>query len=405
MLRRRRRELEALRSRIEELERSLPRLGDEHEEKLRELLDLGPAPDDDDALARLEERLTMLRAERESLLRDRRTSLRAWSWRARVVGLHWRDRLRWWRTPRLGAWWQHPPAPVRVPRGYARATPPAPAPTISIVTPSFQQAEFLDTAIRSVVEQRYPALEYVVQDGGSDDGSVEVVRRWEHALHAWDSGPDDGQASAINRGFSRTSGEIMAWLNSDDALLPGAVAEVARYLAEHPEVDVVYGHRMLIDERNRQIGIWALPPHDDRMLTVVDYVPQETMFWRRHLWERVGGLDERFHYALDWDLLLRFRETGARFARLNRFMGAFRVHEAQKTTSWLDLGYKEADHLRERTLGRPMDSAQALRAVRGYRRRHVLHHTAHRIGARVDDRIPGRRPVPVPWLAERSARG
>lgn len=393
-------ELEALRSRIDLLERTLPRLAPEHEQSLRELLDLPAEAPEDDPLARLEQRLAMLQAERESLLRDRRTSARAWTWTVRSRALGLRNRLRWWSTPRLGAWWQHAPAPARVPRRYTRTRPPVPAPEVSVVTPSFQQVDFLETTLRSVIEQGYPALEYVVQDGGSTDGSVEVLRRWESRLHAWTTGPDGGQAAAINAGFRRTSGEIMAWLNSDDALLPGALATATRYLVEHPEVDVVYGHRLVIDERNRQIGIWTLPRHDDAMLKVADYVPQETMFWRRRLWDRVGGLDEGFQYALDWDLLLRFREAGARFVRVNRFLGAFRIHDAQKTTAWLDRGEDEVARLRERTLGRRITPAEALRAVEGYRRRHIAHHTAHRIEARVSELVPGFGRVAVPWLSE-----
>src|SRR5262249_23541680 len=145
--------------------------------------------------------------------------------------------------------------------------------------------------------------------------------------------PDEGQTQAINLGFQHTSGEIMAYLNSDDLLLPGSLAYVAGYMAAHPEVDVVYGHRILIDECDDEVARWVLPRHDDRVLTWANFVPQETLFWRRRIWERVGGtLDASFQFAMDWDLILRFREAGARFVRLPRFLGAFRVHARQKTS-------------------------------------------------------------------------
>ena len=131
-----------------------------------------------------------------------------------------------------------------MPAHYTRTAAPANALKISIVTPSFEQGRFLDRTIYSVVTQNYPSLEYVVQDGGSTDNTVDVLRRFDRLLTAWTSEQDAGQADAINRGFARTNGEIMAWLNSDDLLLPGTLAVVAGYFAQHPEVDVVYGNRV-----------------------------------------------------------------------------------------------------------------------------------------------------------------
>ena len=294
-------------------------------------------------------------------------------------------RVRWWFAPKLGRLQQHPPAPLRVPRRYSRVRPPSPAPPITLVTPSFQQGRFLGRTVRSVLDQGYPELEYVVQDGGSDDGSVEVLRGYGDALPRWRSAPDEGQANAINLGFAGTSGEIMAWLNSDDVLLPGALAYVARYLVAHPEVDAVYGNRLLIDEDGRKVGSWVLPPHDDHVLRLIDFVPQETLFWRRELWERSGGrIDEGLRYAIDWDLLLRFLEQGARIVRLPRFLAGFRVHDEQKTTTEHDVGLEEGELLRERALGRRMPHEEAMRLVQAYLRRHVPLHLAHR----AVDRLP-----------------
>jgi GT2 family glycosyltransferase len=290
-------------------------------------------------------------------------------------------RLPWWTKPRLGMLRHHEPKPLRVPAGYLETRAPAQAPSISIVTPSFEQGRFLDRTIYSVVSQHYPRLEYVVQDGGSSDLTVQVLRRFDSLLTRWASEADAGQGEAINRGFDGTTGELMAWLNSDDLLLPGALAYVARFFVAHPEVDVVYGHRLIIDENDRQIGSWILPPHDDRVLTLADYVPQETLFWRRGTWEAVGGrVDTSFEYALDWDLLLRFRDVGATIVRVPRCLGAFRVHAAQKTTAAEGLGQNECSRLRERVHGRDLSPAEVFDGLRPYLLRHVLMHGRHRFG-------------------------
>lgn len=294
------------------------------------------------------------------------------------------EALRVWTAPRLGVLKHHLPVQLRVPTSYLRTTPPANPPVISIVTPSYEQGRFLGRTIYSVVSQNYPRLEYFVQDGGSTDDTCEVLERFDRSLTGWVSEPDGGQADAINRGFARTSGEVMAYLNSDDLLLPGSLAYVARYFSEHPEVDAVYGQRVLIDDHDRQIGVWVLPPHDDKTLTVADYVPQETLFWRRSLWERAGGhIDESFKFAVDWDLLLRFREAGARIVRLPRFLGAFRVHAEQKTGNEVELCALESTRLRERVLGRSMSDEEIVARTQPYLRRHVVYHTLHRLQARL----------------------
>jgi hypothetical protein len=145
----------------------------------------------------------------------------------------------------------------------------------------------------------------------------------------------------------------MAWLNSDDFYLPGALAFVAGFFARHPEVDVLYGNRVLVDEHSQEIGRWFLPAHDDEVLRLNDFVPQETLFWRRRLWDRVGGVDPSLHFAVDWDLLLRFQAAGARIVHVPYFLACFRVHAAQKTSAQLKgIGQQEIDRLRERTFGR-----------------------------------------------------
>ena len=294
-------------------------------------------------------------------------------------------RVRSWGKPRIGRLRHYEPKPIRLPASYFRTKALAPAPAISIVTPSFNQGRFLDRTIRSVLAQEYPSLEYHVQDGGSHDRTMAVIARFESSLTSWASEPDYGQADAINRGFRRAGGEIMAWLNSDDLLLPGSLAYVARYFAEHPDVDVVYGHRIMIDETDGQVGAWILPRHDDLALTLADYVPQETLFWRRRIWEAAGGhVDSGYGYAMDWELLLRFREAGAQMVRLPRFLGAFRIHDEQKTSVQDALGLAEMRRLRERVHGREVPIDEVLERLRPYFARHILIHSWQRFV----DRLP-----------------
>jgi GT2 family glycosyltransferase len=295
------------------------------------------------------------------------------------------SRLRGLVRPKIGVLYHYPPRPLCVSADYFETQLPMPAPTISLVTPSYAHGRFIERTLVSVLEQRYPELEYVVQDGGSSDETLDILRSYDGQLTHWASQSDNGQADAINRAFHLTSGEIMGWLNSDDMLLPGALAYVATYFATHPDVDVVYGNRIMVDENDDEIGIWVLPRHDDRTLTLADYVPQETLFWRRRLWNVAGcRVDPKFGYALDWDLLLRFREAGATMVRLPRFLGAFRVHDEQKTSVDHALGVRECDQLRLRVHGRPVDVDEIVRGLRPYLRRHILAHARQRL----NDRLP-----------------
>ena len=281
---------------------------------------------------------------------------------------------------RLGLLRHHGPRQLRIPDSYRAQDAPDPAPPISVVVPSLNQAAFVGRTLDSVLEQGYPALELIVEDGGSDDGTAELLAAYEGRVRVR-SAPDDGQADAINRGFAGSSGEIMAWLNSDDLSLPGTLAYVASHFAANPGTDVVYGHRILIDEQDREIGRWALPEHDDAILSWADYVPQETIFWRRSIWERAGGrLDTDFRFALDWELLLRFRDAGATFVRLPRYLGAFRVHDAQKSAERVTVGRPEMERLRERVHGRTVSQQEVGEAVKPYLRRHRRLDRLQRLG-------------------------
>lgn len=248
---------------------------------------------------------------------------------------------------------QHEPRPLE-PETFP-AAPAGPLPPFAIVTPSYQQAPYLEAALASVLDQPGVRVRYAVIDGGSTDGSREILERWSPRLTYWRSAPDGGQADAVRAGFAALPpdpDEIMAYLNSDDAFMPGALAFVADHFRRHPEVDVVFGHRVLIDEAGREVGRWPAPRRAVADLAWFDLIPQETLFWRRRLWERVGGIDPSFKFALDWDLLLRFRAAGARFARLPWFLALFRLHLAQKSQAQLERdGIPEMNLLRERALG------------------------------------------------------
>ena len=251
---------------------------------------------------------------------------------------------------------QHPPRPVTLETFPAGRLAPDRLPRLAVVTPSFQQAAFLEQTMQSVLGQTGVPLEYIVQDGGSNDGSREILQRHAGRLAYWESAPDKGQADAIVRGFQHATGgpdDLMMYLNSDDLLMPGAARYVAEYFARHPEVDAVYGHRVIIDDDGKEVGRWLSPRTACDDLRFQDLVPQETLFWRRRIWDRVGGIDRSFRFAMDWDLLLRFQAAGARIVRLPWFLGLFRVHPQQKSQAWMEkVGIPEMDALRARALGR-----------------------------------------------------
>ena len=309
---------------------------------------------------------TAIDAHRAALARPPRLHKRAWQRIARSIKAAIQ--------PKLGVLYQHPPIPLGERRiNVSSVVDAKDCPTISIVTPSFRQAHLIERTLKSVVEQGYPRLDYHVQDGGSTDGTVPVLERWQDRLTSWESIPDGGQSAAINLGFAKTKGEIMAWLNSDDLLMPGALDYVASFFHRNPEIDVLYGNRLLINEDDELIGRWVLPGHDDKVLPWADYVPQETLFWRRAIWEKVGGIDESFKFAMDWDLLLRFRAAGARFAHRPVYLGAFRIHAMQKTSAAInEIGFQEMNRLRLREFGRDVTHDEIRRAIAPFMVRHLV---------------------------------
>ena len=284
-------------------------------------------------------------------------------------------------STRLGLVQQYPPTELEVPASYYAEIPPPNAPRIAIVTPSLNHAAYLEQAIDSILGQEYPNLAYFVQDGVSKDGSVDILNSYNSQL-AWRSEPDTGQANAINRAFEKVNGDIMAYINSDDLLLPGTLSYVARFFQRNPKVDVVYGHRICIDRDGSEIGRWILPQHDLEAVKWADFIPQETMFWRRRVWDAVGPFDESFHYALDWDFILRAQAQGFRFRRLPRFLACFRVHVEQKTLALKQVGQQECDILRKRSFGTVPTRVEINNGLRRYMRRHVALHIVSRLEQR-----------------------
>ena len=206
-------------------------------------------------------------------------------------------------------------------------------PLVSIVTPSLNQARFIEATISSVLTQDYPRIEYIVADGGSTDGTLEILRQYNDRL-TWFSEPDRGQSHAINKGFSRARGEILAWLNSDDTYLPRAVSTAVRHLTDHPNCAMVYGEGYCIDEGGRVTGRFpATRPFDLWQLVYVsDFILQQTVFFRREAVEAVGGLDETLNWAMDWDLFIRIAKL-FQVDCLPQYMANLREYRTAKTTS------------------------------------------------------------------------
>jgi len=202
-------------------------------------------------------------------------------------------------------------------------------PLVTIVTPSLNQARFIRETIDSVLAQSYPSIEYLVMDGGSTDGTVAILREYGGRL-SWRSDRDRGQAHAVNAGWRRGRGSIVAYLNSDDAYLPGAVERAVDALARDPDAGAVYGEAYHVDERGEVLDRYPSEPFSMARLEETCFICQPTVFLRRELVERVGYLDEDLCYSLDYDLWIRAARV-ARFAFVPHYLAHSRLHADAKT--------------------------------------------------------------------------
>jgi glycosyltransferase involved in cell wall biosynthesis len=247
---------------------------------------------------------------------------------------------------------------------------------ITVVTPSYNQAAFLDQTIRSVLGQREHVHEYFVVDGGSGDESVATIRRHAARIDWWVSEKDRGQADAIRKGFERATGDVLCWLNSDDVYLPGALESARRAFDEHPEWDALTAYHVRMDAQSRIISAHRIGRQTARRARWgIHPVNQQTCFFRRSIYERVGGIDLSLHCVLDTEMWLRMFDAGSTWGLVPRYLAGFRQHPAAKGSSWLELYAKEEQMLREKHARYCAPTAK-----------HYLGLTAYRLGQIVSGR-------------------
>jgi len=206
-------------------------------------------------------------------------------------------------------------------------------PRISVITPSFNQAAFLERTILSVLEQHYPNLEYIVIDGGSTDGSVDVIRKYEKFLAYWISEPDRGQAHAINKGLKQATGEWVAWQNSDDIYYPGAFKEVALAANRYLKTDLIIGDVNLIDSQDGCLReMRYVRPTYNSVRAEGMVLTNQAAFWRRALHSRIGWMNESLHYGFDYEWFLRVLRETEHVKHLTGILGGLRMHAGTKTS-------------------------------------------------------------------------
>jgi len=219
-------------------------------------------------------------------------------------------------------------------------------PKITIITPSYNQAEYLEATIKSVLDQNYANLEYIIIDGGSTDGSVEIIKRYTDHLAYWVSEPDDGQSHAINKGLQRATGEWIGWQNSDDVYYPNAFKLVARKIAKNSQLDLIIGDINLIDETGNVIrDMRYVKPTYQSLLAEGMVLTNQAAFWKRNLHQRLGWLDEALHYGFDYEWFLRILAETKRATHIPEVIGALRYHDNTKTSQYQQKFIEEYQHI------------------------------------------------------------
>lgn len=225
-------------------------------------------------------------------------------------------------------------------------------PKVSIITPSYNQGHFLDATIRSVLAQDYPNIEYIIVDGGSKDDSPQIIASYAQHLAWWVTEKDKGHADALNKGFARATGEILAWLNSDDIYEPGAVSEAVAFIKEHPQAGMVYAGANLIDDAGKYIGQFSAKQTDyRRMLQGSVHIPQATTFFRADLWRQIGPLDLSLFFSFDYDLWVRLAKV-SEICYVPRLWANFRMHNLGKSVLNDDRCYPDMIKVYEREMGK-----------------------------------------------------
>lgn len=218
-------------------------------------------------------------------------------------------------------------------------------PKISVITPSYNQAQFLEKTILSVLNQNYPNLEYIIIDGGSADGSAEIIKKYERYLSFWVSEKDRGQSDAINKGFRMAKGEIFAWINSDDTYLPGAIKRAVEFFKSRHNVGMVYGMAHYIDETGNIIDNYQTESFNYKRLASFNFISQPSTFFKKNVYYEVGGLDIGLQFAFDYDLWIRMADK-FKIEYLPDFLATYRLHEESKSVSERNALDRDGESLR-----------------------------------------------------------
>jgi glycosyltransferase involved in cell wall biosynthesis len=218
-------------------------------------------------------------------------------------------------------------------------------PKISVITPSYNQGQYIEETILSVLNQNYPNLEYIIMDGGSNDNTVEIIKKYADKINFWVSEKDKGQADAINKGFERATGDILCWLNSDDYYFPDTLS----YVASHIDIlkkEIIFGEVDHIFEPSKKIKHSnAKNKFENYQLELYDYIIQPGSFWTKKVWEEVGQVNEKLHFVFDWDWFVRAKKANTNFKYMQRVMAMYRVHDAHKTSNGGEKRQKEIEYM------------------------------------------------------------